>query len=160
MCHLSLLSLTVSRSHPPPISFLFLFLSYFFSSVTVIAATSTMDQFVCKHHRNYCKIDPAVTNFRRRIFAFDLQPVPGLAHSDESQARTCHPTRHHISISLSSRTRARTRPCTGATTRAPLRRPPHPSSPLSSCQDVWEFTISGWAFLWHQVSRSPVTSPF
>ncbi len=54
--------------------------------------------------RNFCKIDPSVSNFRRRVLSVHLQAVPGLCGAD-----------------------------------------------ADSAQAVWEFTVSGYAFLWHQV---------
>ena len=56
-------------------------------------------------YRNFCKIDPSVQSFERRILSFEVAPVPGLAVNGGDD------------------------------------------SPLA----LWEFTVSGTAFLWHQV---------
>lgn len=79
---------------------------YFFqrADLDVTAMRQAAAMLVGEHDfRNFCKIDPAVASFTRRILSFDVGPVDGA--------------------------------------------PGDPSSPYA----MWEFTVCGTAFLWHQV---------
>ena len=92
---------------------------YFFqrADLDVDAMRAAASRLIGEHDlRNFCKIDPNVSNFRRTILSFEVAPVGGFAGSASDGGMEEAQAPHHH----------------------------HPEA-------LWEFTVHGTAFLYHQV---------